>query len=45
MKLKFIKESIVIDEKNSNADDQPSKKALKGFRLNILDYNCAQNLS
>lgn len=38
MKLKFIKESIIIDEKNSNADDQPSKKALKGFRLNILDY-------
>lgn len=38
MKLKFIKESIIIDEKNSNVDDQPSKKALKGFRLNILDY-------
>lgn len=38
MKLKFIKESIIIDEKNSNADDQPSKKALKGLRLNILDY-------
>ena len=38
MKLKFIKESIIIDEKNSNVDDQPSKKTLKGFRSNILDY-------
>lgn len=38
MKLKFIKESIIIDEKNSNVDDQPSEKAIKGFRLNILDY-------
>ena len=38
MKLKFIKESIIINEKSSDANVQPSEKAIKGFRLNILDY-------
>lgn len=38
MKLKFIKESIIINEKSSDTDVQPSEKAIKGFRLNILDY-------
>lgn len=38
MKLKFIKESIIINEKSSDTNVQPSEKAIKGFRLNILDY-------
>ena len=38
MKLKFIKESIIINEKSPDASEQPSEKAIKGFRLNILDY-------
>ena len=38
MKLKFIKESIIINEKSPDAGEQPSEKAIKGFRLNILDY-------
>lgn len=38
MKLKFIKESIIINEKSPDASERPSEKAIKGFRLNILDY-------
>ena len=38
MKLKFIKESIIINEKSFDTNVQPSEKAIKGFRLNILDY-------
>lgn len=38
MKLKFIKESIIINEKSSDKNNQPSEKALKGFRLNVLSY-------
>ena len=38
MKLKFIKESIIINEKSSDTSERPSEKAIKGFRLNILDY-------
>lgn len=38
MKLKFIRESIIINEKSSDYSGQPSEKAIKGFRLNILDY-------